>query len=162
MVEAAKRELKEEATIDVGELTHTGVIHFDFYDPPLVPMQVHVFVATEYDGTPAETSEMAPQWFPVDRVPFNKMWQDDPLWFPHMISGRPFIAKFLFRDTHTMETTDVKSVPTAASLPEMPPVGAVTHSRHQPPRSAEEAAAMGKWYEPVSYTHLTLPTIYSV
>ena len=67
-MQAAHRELQEEAKIEVKDLKHTGVIYFDFYDPPLVPMQVHVFVASQYEGEPTETSEMAPEWFDLDKV----------------------------------------------------------------------------------------------
>ena len=41
-----------------------------------------VFTATEFDGTPAETDEAVPVWFPVDDLPYHNMWADDPVWYP--------------------------------------------------------------------------------
>jgi len=157
VVQGALRELKEETTLTVKDLTPAGVILFDFEDPPLVPMQVHVFVATQFDGKPAETSEMVPQWFDVDKIPFDKMWQDDPLWFPSMLGGKPFVGKFLFKQTHVMATQNITHVE-ADALPPMPPVDSETHSRHTPPANAEEAAAAGKWYEQKDASGKSIPS----
>ena len=50
--------------------------------------QVHVYSCAEgeWTGEPAETEEMRPLWFETSAVPFEKMWKDDPYWFPLMVS----------------------------------------------------------------------------
>lgn len=40
-------------------------------------------------------SEMKPQWYPLDSIPFDKMWVDDRYWWPHLLQGRTFDAYFL-------------------------------------------------------------------
>jgi hypothetical protein len=37
-----------------------------------------------------------PLWTPIDAVPFDRMWADDGIWFPHLLSGQPFRGRFLF------------------------------------------------------------------
>ena len=57
---------------------------------------VIVVSATGCVGEPQETEEAAPHWTPIDAVPFDQMWADDTLWFPHLLSGQPFHGRFLF------------------------------------------------------------------
>jgi hypothetical protein len=30
---------------------------------------------------------MAPQWFPIDAIPYDKMWPDDRFWLPLLLQG---------------------------------------------------------------------------
>ena len=48
------------------------------------------------EGEPRATDEALPLWTPLDGIPFDEMWADDVLWFPHMLSGRRFEGRFLF------------------------------------------------------------------
>ena len=41
---------------------------------------------------------MKPQWFQVDKLPFDSMWVDDPLWLPLYLADKLFQGSFLFRD----------------------------------------------------------------
>ena len=45
-----------------------------------VPWEVHVFYATAWSGEPTESDEMAPAWFDVAALPFDRMWADDRVW----------------------------------------------------------------------------------
>ena len=47
-------------------------------------------------GEPRETDEADPFWCPEGGVPYDEMWADDRLWFPLMLSGRPFRGVFIF------------------------------------------------------------------
>lgn len=42
-------------------------------------------------------SEMKPRWFPVDSIPYDKMWPDDKLWFPLFLKGSKFSGYFKFQ-----------------------------------------------------------------
>ena len=74
--EAAKREMKEEAGIEIKNLTKHGVLDFEFQGNPEI-LQVHIFKASEFDEEPKESEEMAPQWFHIDEIPYKTMWPDD-------------------------------------------------------------------------------------
>jgi hypothetical protein len=55
-----------------------------------------VFSAENLSGTPTETPEARPEWFPLHAIPYGKMWADDALWLPQMLEGRNFHGTFLF------------------------------------------------------------------
>lgn len=93
--EAAKREVSEEAGITVEQLEKMGVINFEFQGNPEI-LEVHIFKAQEFEGTPTESEEMKPQWFFIDEIPFATMWPDDVFWFPYLLKGKKFKGRFLF------------------------------------------------------------------
>jgi 8-oxo-dGTP diphosphatase/2-hydroxy-dATP diphosphatase len=39
---------------------------------------------------------MKPEWFNIDEIPFDKMWEDDPLWFPSMLKNEKFNLRCCF------------------------------------------------------------------
>ena len=95
IVDAAKREMREEAGIKLQDISKVGVIEFEFKGNPEI-LKVHVFKASEFDGEPTESDEMRPKWFSVDKIPFSKMWPDDAHWLPHVLAGKKGKAKFWF------------------------------------------------------------------
>jgi len=58
--------------------------------------QVHVFTIKRYSGKPEESEEMKPQWFEIDKIPYEKMWVDDKYWLPYVIKGKKVIGTFVF------------------------------------------------------------------
>ena len=56
----------------------------------------HVFVASKYEGTPVETAEARPFWVPLDRIPYDEMWEVDRIWLPEILAGRLLRGEFLF------------------------------------------------------------------
>lgn len=92
--ECAIRETQEELCILPTGVRGAGLLHFQFTDG--FSIHGHVFTATGFEGTPTETDEATPEWFPVDGLPFERMWEDDRTWFPHMLAGRRFSGRYLF------------------------------------------------------------------
>ena len=92
--ECAVRETQEELCITPSGIRDAGRLHFQFVDG--YSIHGHVFTATDYEGMPTETDEAVPLWFPVDALPFERMWEDDPTWFPHMLEGRRFSGRYVF------------------------------------------------------------------
>lgn len=95
IIDAAKRELYEEAGIFVPEITKAGVVEFKFKGNPEI-LQVHIFRANSFEGKLRESDEMRPKWFHVDKIPFHKMWPDDEHWLPLVLAGKKIKAKFWF------------------------------------------------------------------
>jgi 8-oxo-dGTP diphosphatase/2-hydroxy-dATP diphosphatase len=93
--EAMRREMREEAGIEVHDVESLGVLEFRFTDKSEV-MEAYVFKAKNFSGEPMETEEMAPRWFPIDEIPFSEMWQDDVFWFPLFMQDRRFHGSFTF------------------------------------------------------------------
>ena len=112
----AVRETREEIGVTVGEAALRAELRF----VERVDQQWYgyAFVASDYDGAPAETIEAAPHWFAVDRIPYGEMWEDDRLWLPQVLAGRFVKASFLFEASallaHELEWT---AVPDSGKLP---------------------------------------------
>lgn len=76
VAEAAARELAEETGIllPVTSLEYVSTLMFIFPHKPEWSQRVHVFTAHKWDGEPAESKEMHPQWFVGDAIPYDQMW----------------------------------------------------------------------------------------
>ena len=95
ILEAAKRELKEEADINASDLSEMGIIEFEFKGNPEI-LEVHIFKVNEYTGESKEGEEMKPEWFNIEEIPFDKMWPDDKYWLPMLLDNKKFEGKFVF------------------------------------------------------------------
>jgi 8-oxo-dGTP diphosphatase/2-hydroxy-dATP diphosphatase len=100
--DAARRELMEEAGVQVANMTSVGRLTFTFEtDDP--EMDVHVFEGAGLIGEPKETEEMMPRWFSTDSIPLDDMWADDEYWIPLFLAGRRFAGSFHFADHKTIQ-----------------------------------------------------------
>ena len=93
--QAARREVREEAGIDVQDLEKMGILEFFFQDTGET-LEVHVFRSHQFLGTVQESDEMKPQWFDISEIPYDRMWQDDPYWLPLLLDGKTFMGRFCF------------------------------------------------------------------
>ncbi len=91
--EAAMREMLEEASISVSQVQEIGRLDFTFEGQDEV-LDVRVFEAKKWTGEPQESEEMKPQWFPIDEIPFKKMWPADEIWYPLMLAGKKCTGHF--------------------------------------------------------------------
>ena len=82
--EGAKREMKEEAGIEIKEMNKLGILEFESQNDPEI-LEVHIFSVKEFKGVPIESEEMKPKWFDVDEIPFNQMWENDALWIEKVL-----------------------------------------------------------------------------
>jgi len=90
-IEAATvRECEEEIGVTPRNIQPSGVIEFYASDDPSFGHRAHIFTTTEWDGEPAETEEMRPQWFAENAIPYDTMWADDILWLPLLLEGTRF------------------------------------------------------------------------
>ena len=108
---AAAREVAEECRVLVEpqDLRPAGSLVFDFPFERSFDQFVYVFTATAWEGEPEETAEMVPFWHPVDRLPFDRMWADDPHWLPLVLAGGSVDASFTFAsDNESLQTWSVR------------------------------------------------------
>jgi 8-oxo-dGTP diphosphatase len=112
---AAARELEEETGIRVArkDLRLVGHLTFRFPAQPDWSQNVHVFLATTWEGELAESKEMRPFWFAAHEVPYNRMWQDGAYWLPRILAGEKVRAVFTF-------STDNETVESVQFLPWLP------------------------------------------
>ena len=93
--EAAKRETKEECGIEIGKIEKLGVMDFSWKDND-EKIEVHVFKILDFSGEPFETEEMRPEWFEIEKIPFESMWPDDKFWMPLFLENKKFRGTFVF------------------------------------------------------------------
>ncbi|KAJ1823073.1 hypothetical protein LPJ75_000064 [Coemansia sp. RSA 2598] len=77
---------------------------------------IPVYTTAEYSGEIAETEEMEPRWFDAssEALPYEQMHEEAKLWWPTMLSGKLFIARFLFEGdkilSHNIQITDRRTL----------------------------------------------------
>jgi len=93
-MECAIRETNEELLINPLGVRAGGELFFHAEDMPKI--HGHVFVASDYEGTPTETDEAIPHWFSIDEIPYDEMWDDDRLWLHRVLHGESVRGYFTF------------------------------------------------------------------
>ena len=53
-------------------------------------------MSEKYEGTLTETEEAEPFWCERDRIPYEKMWEDDKLWLEDALNGKKITGRFIF------------------------------------------------------------------
>jgi 8-oxo-dGTP pyrophosphatase MutT (NUDIX family) len=109
--EAMVRETQEEISVTPTAYEKVGDIRFDEYfkgEPTI--MHVHVFVASEWDGTPQESEEMIPRWFKHEDIPYAEMWSDDEHWLPAVLEGKKVSADFKLDESDAIVSHTITEV----------------------------------------------------
>lgn len=98
VTEAAVREVHEETrlTIEASDLQPAGLFDHLFPSRPAWSQRSHVFVCRESSGEAVETEEIVPEWFALDDVPLDRMWDDAQRWLPGVLRGGVASATFTF------------------------------------------------------------------
>jgi 8-oxo-dGTP diphosphatase len=104
-IEGAVREVEEELCVTPTGLDRSGELCFQFADG--YSIHVTVFRGDGCVGVPQETAEAIPLWTPIDRIPYDEMWEDDRIWIPLMLAGKPFRGRFVF-DGDAMLASEVE------------------------------------------------------
>jgi 8-oxo-dGTP diphosphatase len=94
--EAAVRELQEEVGITPIEPYEVGRLSFLFTNG--FSLSGRVFFAERYRGEPRESDEADPFWVPIDKIPYEKMWEDDRVWLPKALAGSYIEGRFIFEE----------------------------------------------------------------
>lgn len=96
----AQRELEEELGVTVNHLWPVATLRF--VETVTDQWLGYAFLAAGLEGVPRETPEARPVWWPRSRLPFDRMWPDDALWLPRVLSGECLAADFLFADSQLL------------------------------------------------------------
>jgi len=97
--ETLVREASEEIGVKPISFKRVAVLDFLFPEVPRDKdwnQRVNVFLIKEWEGEPEETEEMKPGWFPIDDLPFDKMWVDDKIWLARVLAGETLKGEFIF------------------------------------------------------------------
>jgi len=96
--QTAIRETFEETGLDISKnIKGVWILHFEFIDKPEWNQTVCLFLSQNIKEAPVETEEMKPYFFDLDKIPYDKMWEDDILWIPRILAWEEDIEyKFEF------------------------------------------------------------------
>ncbi|KAJ3981772.1 hypothetical protein F5890DRAFT_1613413 [Lentinula detonsa] len=108
--------LKEEAGIR-SSLKHIGVLFF-ISEGENSAFHIDIYRGDGFEGTVTESEEMRPEWFSITAndstdpyaapaIPYDRLWETDPYWFPLLFSKTPFQGRADFR----MDTVEGKLFP---------------------------------------------------
>ena len=104
----AIREIQEELCVTPLCPRPAGELRFQFTDG--YSLHGYVYRADDIKGEPQETDEASPLWTSLDAIPYERMWADDRIWFPHLLNGQLFTGRFLF-DGDSMLGYEVETLP---------------------------------------------------
>jgi 8-oxo-dGTP pyrophosphatase MutT (NUDIX family) len=90
------RETQEEIGVTPIEYKKMAFLKFYYLANQKDNQTSTVFVTTKWKGKPIETAEEKPKWWPINKLPFYNMWEDDPSWLPFVLSGKFIKAKYVF------------------------------------------------------------------
>lgn len=115
--QAALRELLEESGLvgDPEALSHRGQVTFLFPTRETWNMRVQLFVLRAWAGNPIETTEIRPEWFALDRIPFDLMWVDAQHWLLRILQGEHL--NVLATYPHDLTQVEVQITPTGPASP---------------------------------------------
>ena len=85
---AAIRETQEETGVTPLGPQMRGELWFHFSAEHV--LHCYVYLAGDFAGSLRETEEAVPEWFSVDALPFDQMWEDDRHWLPLLLAGKYF------------------------------------------------------------------------
>ena len=91
-LQAAIRETQEEVGVTPNDPQLRGDLTFYFADG--LVLRCLIYLASGCQGEPHETAEAIPLWFPLDRLPYGEMWEDDREWLPLLLAGESFTGSF--------------------------------------------------------------------
>jgi len=109
--EAMIRETEEEIFVTPIEYEKVGIMEFmETYKGERENLIFHLFVATKWTGEPRESDEMEPKWFDIDKIPYDKMFEDDKYWLPLVLEGKKVNGFFEFDDNFKLLSHKIEVV----------------------------------------------------
>jgi len=93
------REANEEIWIEIDkkDLEYLGVLHFYFSDW-VANLDVHLYNIVKYTWKIIESDEIKPLWFDLDKIPYDKMWEDDKIWLPRILKWEKYVEYNFYFD----------------------------------------------------------------
>ena len=88
--ECMLREVREETGLTVTDFRYAGIVTFAWDGGEGEYM--HLFEATDYEGTLHECDEGTLKWFPRDEILSLPLWEGDPIFLRLLWENRPFFS----------------------------------------------------------------------
>jgi 8-oxo-dGTP pyrophosphatase MutT (NUDIX family) len=91
------REVFEETKLIVKNTEEVGLLYFYSNNQRVSPVwTVRAFLTDEFEGVPLDGREGRLEWFSIDALPFEEMWEDDQYWYRLALDGTRFEGWFYY------------------------------------------------------------------
>lgn len=108
---SAVRELEEESSLIANEsaLSLQGrlLIRNKKYQD-LGRLEIPIFTLNSWVGVPVDSSEIAPQWFDLQEIPWNSMRESERYWLPAVLKGWKTFVDIWYNKNEVIEKMTVK------------------------------------------------------
>ena len=96
--DAAVREVREEVGLEVRprDLVPIAEIAYPFLDRPQLSQFSWAFTSSVFTGAVGASAELEPAWYPLEDIPFDRMWADAGRWVPRALAGEYVAATLTF------------------------------------------------------------------
>lgn len=98
LTECLIRETREELAIELDPVSLELAAVIDFYVADEIDSRVYVSRVEVSLGEVRETKEMIPQWYLLNKLPYEGMFESDIHWFLKAARGNAFHAKVYYRE----------------------------------------------------------------
>ena len=86
--EGAIREVREELGVEVKDMVERGIVNFIFeMNGKLEKVCGHIFFITKWEGEPQGIEVDDPQWFSIDSIPWEELWENDKEWLHPLLDN---------------------------------------------------------------------------
>jgi 8-oxo-dGTP diphosphatase len=92
--ETAVRECQEEVAITPLNAEKRMELHFQFTSG--YALYGEAFFAGAWEGEMRESDEAVPFWCPLEKLPWENMWEDDRRWLPAALAGEKQRGYYIF------------------------------------------------------------------
>lgn len=105
------REAQEEVSVIPTKYEQVGILEFDeYYKGNKLRLVFYLYMVYEWEGEPAESDEMAPKWFDINDIPYDKMFPDDKYWLPLILEGKKINAYFEFDENWNILSKNIEDL----------------------------------------------------
>lgn len=108
--DAAKIETLEEIGVEVKDLSKVAELYFTFSKKPEWNQKVYAFFSEKWEGEIVESEEMNPDWFSINKIPFENMWRGDKNWLLEVLNNKLVKAYITFGDNHVLEKEEISLI----------------------------------------------------
>lgn len=109
--ETMVRETVEEIGVVPKDFVKMAIVDFDeFVKGKRSDVEMHIYIASEFEGEIKESEEMCPEWFNLNEIPYNQMFADDSFWLPEILKGNKMTGKFVYDESFNILSYTLKVV----------------------------------------------------
>lgn len=106
--DAARREIREEAAVEIVRMERVGELEVTM---PKETVELYIFHVTDFTGEPTEQEGQGMkdfQWFDKSALPFELMWPSDQAWYSHFLNGERFRGTMQLDEQGRVLVSDIK------------------------------------------------------